>query len=327
MSGSGYWSYPRWRICSCAVVIAAFCAGGLRAGAATPTVPGPPTITSAVAGVQNATIEFTPPADDGGAHLFAYTATCASSTGALTASSSGGASPLRVGGMSSGTPYTCRVAARNAVGLGASSAVSTPVVPLLSVRRMRPGAPTDVHAIAEIGSIRLDWRPAPRPPLLRRVGEHRAKCTSSDGGRPGSNRVNHRALIVGPLTPGKTYTCVVREANKNGWGPYSAPSNAVVPRPPPVLGAPTITAVTAGVRRITVAFDKPTTDGGQPIRNYRANCASSDGGGANARSGVSSPIVVLGLSAGRTYTCRVVAHNRLGDGPPSTPSAPVVTLD
>jgi len=158
------------------------------------------------------------------------------------------------------------------------------------------------------------------------VGVHRGKCTSSDGGRPGLRRADETVLVIGPLTPGKTYTCVVREANKNGFGPYSAPSNAVVPLPPLVLGAPAITSVTAGVRRITVAFTKPTSDGGQHIDHYRATCVSSDGGGVNARAGKTSPVLVLGLSAAKTYTCDVVAHNRLGDGPPSTPSAPVTTL-
>ncbi|MGO9876590.1 MAG: fibronectin type III domain-containing protein [Acidimicrobiia bacterium] len=70
---------------------------------------------------------FTAPADDGGGPVFAYTATCTTADGSLGATRSGKVSPLRVGGLVPGKSYTCRVAARNAVGLGAFSAVSVPV--------------------------------------------------------------------------------------------------------------------------------------------------------------------------------------------------------
>jgi hypothetical protein len=241
---------------------------------------------------------------------------------------SGKGSPLRVGGLVPGKSYTCRVAARNDVGLGATSAMSGPVVPLLSVRHARPAAPTDVHAIAESESILIEWSSAPEPPGFRNnLVAHRGKCRSNDGGVTASRRVDDRALIVGPLTPGKTYTCVVREENPNGFGPYSTPSNAAVPLPPvPALGAPTITTVTAGPGRLTVSFAPPAQNGGQPILHFRVTCVSSDGGTANLRAGEESPIVVLGLSPEKTYSCTMIAHNPRGDGPPSAPSAPVVTL-
>jgi hypothetical protein len=284
-------------------------------------------ITSAVAGVQNATVAFTAPAEDGGTPVFAYTATCRSANGLLTASRSGKASPLVVGAMSVGAPYTCRVAARNAVGLGAFSAASGVVVPLLSIRRARPGAPIDVQAIAAIDGIQIDFLLAPEPPHTRGVTESRGKCESSDGGIRGERRVHRVALIVGLLTPGKAYRCEVQVSNGNGFGPYSALSNSVVPLPPlPKLGAPTITSVTAGLAQVSVAFNEPVHEGGQPIVHYRATCVSVDGGATNARTGVTSPIVVLGLTGGKTYTCKVIAHTHAADGPPSAPSASVVTL-
>ncbi|MGO9876589.1 MAG: fibronectin type III domain-containing protein [Acidimicrobiia bacterium] len=94
----------------------------------------------------------------------------------------------------------------------------------------------------------------------------------------------------------------------------------------PGLGAATITSVTAGVGSLTVSFTKPTHDGGRPILHYRITCISSDGGVANIRTGITSPVVVPGLSPAKSYTCDVIAHNRLGDGPASLPSVLVVTL-
>ena len=311
----------------CGVAVTGFVVSGVPVGAAVVSVPGPPFITSVTAGVQNATVAFIAPVDDGGATVFAYTATCSTADGSLRGARSGNVSPLRVGGLAPGKSYACRVAARNIVGLGALSGVSGPVVPLLGVGRSKPGAPTNVHAIAEIESVRLDFTLAPDPRGSRKVVQFRGKCTSSDGGVSAVRRVNRRALIVGPLTAGKTYTCVVRDESKNGFGPYSAPSNAVVPLAPlPALGAATITSVTAGVGRLIISFTQPAHDGGQPILHYRVTCVSTDGGTPNVRTGVASPIVVLGLSTAKTYTCEVIAHNRQGNGPPSTPSAPVVTL-
>ncbi|HTD49329.1 MAG TPA: fibronectin type III domain-containing protein [Acidimicrobiia bacterium] len=316
-----------WRVWWCGIAIAGSVMYAVPVGAAA-TVPGPPTISSVTAGVQNARVAFVEPADDGGAAVFAYTVTCRTADGLLGSNRSGKASPLRVGGLVPGKSYACRVAARNAVGLGASSGVLVPVVPLFSVRHATPGAPTDIYATAESESILIDWTSAREPPGFRNVLlAHRGKCRSSDGGITASRRVDDRALIVGPLTPGKTYTCVVREENPNGFGPYSAPSNAVVPLPPiPMLGAPTITSVAAGAGRLIVSFVPPAYDGGQPILHYLVICVSSDGGAADLRTGERSPIVVLGLSPDKTYTCTVVAHNPQGDGPPSAPSAPVVTL-
>jgi hypothetical protein len=90
-------------------------------------------------------------------------------------------------------------------------------------------------------------------------------------------------------------------------------------------GAPHVNSVKAsGKRTITVAFGKPGTDGGAPISIYRALCTSSDGGIAGANDSLRSPIRVASLSAGRTYTCTVRARNRVGEGPASKPSDPVI---
>jgi hypothetical protein len=306
----------------CGTAIAAFVIG-VPVSAAAATVPGAPTITSATAGVQNATVAFGSAADNGGAPIFDYMVTYTSTNRVLRASRSGKASPLVAGALAVGVTYTCRVAARNSAGLGAFSAASAPVVPLLSVRRARPGPPRDVQAVARIGSIQLSWRLAPESPRFRQVTEFRGKCESSDGGTRGSNRVSDKALIVGPLTPGKTYTCIVQVSNGNGFGPYSAPSNTVVV--PTVPDAP-VSSVMAGVGRVSVGFNEPARDGGERIFDNVVTCVSSDGGVAGSRHGPRSPIVVVGLSVGKLYVCSVIARNRAGESAPSQPSASVRTL-
>ena len=93
-----------------------------------------------------------------------------------------------------------------------------------------------------------------------------------------------------------------------------------------VPGAPTIKAVKAQVRGVRVAFKPPASDGGLKITSYRVECTSTNGGRTGSRREAKSPIKVLNLTAAKSYRCTVVAHNRVGTGAPSTPSASVVTL-
>lgn len=85
-------------------------------------------------------------------------------------------------------------------------------------------------------------------------------------------------------------------------------------------GAPTIGTATAGAGQISVAFTPPASVGSSAITSYSVTCASSDGGTASDASGTSSPIVVTGLTNGKTYTCTVTATNSEGTGPASEAS-------
>ena len=65
----------------------------------------------------------------------------------------------------------------------------------------------------------------------------------------------------------------------------------------------------------------PGVDGGSPVINFYASCTSSDGGASfGIFTGASSPIVVLNLTNGKTYTCTVFGTNAVGQGAASAPS-------
>jgi len=89
------------------------------------TVPGAPTIGTAVAGNAQADVAFTAPGSNGGSAITSYTAT--SSPGGFNAS--GASSPITVTGLSNGTAYTFTVTATNAVGTGSASSASNSVTP------------------------------------------------------------------------------------------------------------------------------------------------------------------------------------------------------
>jgi hypothetical protein len=94
------------------------------------TVPGAPTITSAVAGQHDVTVAFSAPASSGGALIFQYKATCTSSDGGVARSDRRARSSIRVNGLTSAKTYTCTVAAKNRKGFGAESSASAAVVTL-----------------------------------------------------------------------------------------------------------------------------------------------------------------------------------------------------
>jgi hypothetical protein len=74
-------------------------------------------------------VSFTPPASNGGSDITSYLAQCTSTDGGTGRSSTGPASPLTVGSLSTGKTYRCRVRATNAIGTGAYSAYSPTFVP------------------------------------------------------------------------------------------------------------------------------------------------------------------------------------------------------
>ena len=90
----------------------------------------------------------------------------------------------------------------------------------------------------------------------------------------------------------------------------SSASNSVTPATFP--GAPTIGTATAGNMQASIAFAAPVSSGGSAITGYNATCTPS-GNGSNTV----SPINIVGLTNGVTYTCSVTAANAVGPGPAS----------
>jgi hypothetical protein len=64
---------------------------------------------------------------------------------------------------------------------------------------------------------------------------------------------------------------------------------------------------------------------GAAITSYTVVCTSGNGGTAKSVTVTTSPATVSGLSAGKTYTCTVVAKNSRGSSVASAPS-PAVTV-
>ena len=293
------------------------------------TVPGQPARPTIVAVATHISVSFVAPAD-GGSAITSYTASCVSSDGGVSGSNTGAGSPIAVQSLSKGNTYTCTVHATNVAGDSAESPASLATVVPATVPDA-PAAPTTTFGNGLISVAFV--APANGGSAITGFS---ANCTSSDGGTPGSHSSGTSPIVVTGLDNGHTYTCTVLATNALGDSNASAASAATVPATVP--GAPAAPTPTRGNTTISVAFLAPVSDGGSAVTGYTAACVSSDGGAPGSNTGLSSPVVVMSLTNGNTYTCTVFATNVAGAGPasaasaaavpatvPSVPSAPALT--
>ena len=273
---------------------------GSATSPATPTVaPGAPTSVVATAGSAQASVAFTAPSSTGGASITSYTVT--SSPGGFTAS--GATSPIIVTGLTNGTAYTFTVTATNSVGLSGASVASSSVTPKLSQ------SITFANPVAQnFGTTPTLTATSSSALTVSFTSSTSGVCTITSGG------------VLAFVTVG---TCTI-SADQVGDGSYSAATrvsrsftvSAVAP------GAPTIGTATASSGQTSVAFTAPASTGGASITSYTV---TSNTGGHTA-SGLSSPIVVTGLTNGTAYTFTVTATNSAGAGSASGASGSVTGL-
>jgi predicted RNA-binding protein with TRAM domain len=315
---------------TCTVTATNAAGAGAASTASDPVIVGSPAAPTAVKAVSQSTttttgsltVKFAIGADNGSA-ITNQTATCVSSNGGPTGTGSNAgptAAPITVDGVATGDTYTCTVTATNAAGAGAASTASDPVIV------GSPAAPTAVKAVSQsttttTGSLTVKF--AIGADNGSAITNQTATCVSSNGGptETGSNAGPTAAPItVDGVTTGDAYTCTVAATNIRGGGLESVPSLPVIVGSP---AAPTgVTAAPVGSGEIEVSFT-PGANNGSPMTSYTASCASSNGGVVGATSGAASPLIVMGLTAGDTYTCRVTAANTRGTSLTSDASAAV----
>nr|WP_306566824.1 fibronectin type III domain-containing protein [Paenibacillus elgii] len=271
------------------------------------TVPGAPTnITAEVAnGESQANVRFAAPVSNGGSAITGYTVT--SIPGGLTASGTG--SPITVTGLTYGTAYTFTVVATNGVGNSKASLPSNSVTPAASTAPATvPGAPTAVTAAVEHGQSQATVTFTP-PASNGGSTITGYIVTASPGGLTAGGTGS--PITVTGLTYGTAYTFTVVAVNGVGSSAASVPSNRVMlTAPATVPGAPTNVKAVAGNGEATVTFTPPASHGGNSIVSYTV--IASPGG--RTATGTGSPITVIGLTNGVTYTFTVIATNNIGSG-------------
>ena len=254
------------------------------------------------------------PGLDNGEPIDSYEVTCTSSDGGDPVTVDDSVESILVENLSNGYTYTCAATATNVMGTSVWSDDSAPFV-----AGTVPDAPTVTGVTRGNNSVAVAFTPGFDGSIEVRI--FTATCTSSDGGTTSVNRGAASPITVNYLTNGKTYSCTIFASNAIGDGAESDPSDDFVAAATP--RAPSISSITRGTNTVTVEF-RSTSDANNPITNFTATCTSSNGGTTRNNTGATSPIVVSSLTNSKTYTCRVVATNDLGDSPPSLASAAFV---
>ena len=276
-----------------------------RSTAVTPsTVPGAPTLVSAVKGDRTAVVSWTAPTSNGGSAITGYTIT--STPGGITKAVAGTATTGTVTGLTNGTAYTFTVVATNIAGTSPASLPSDAVTPAAV-----PGAPSGVTATKGDTTATVSWTAsaANGSPVTAYV------VTSSPGGVTRTVPGDVTTLTVAGLANGTSYTFTVTATNAAGTSAASAPSNAVTPvvggdlGPVPV--APTAFAAVVQGGRIMLTWSPP-EDGAPPVSRYRVTSNK----GHDKTLGPGRTKLVLREAAPGRYVFLLVASNASGDSTP-----------
>jgi len=319
---------PTYRIVAGLVSAIAILSTLIATPAYAATAPDAPTNFQMTAGLGQLSMSWTAPANNGGSPITTYfisgyvtsagtTTSELKNVGNVTSFVWDTATPVGAMNLVSGTNYTFRVWAFNAIGqsLLSNSASATPLG--------LPGAPTGMSAAAGNSQAQLGWT-APSNTGGATISDYLIEY-SSDGGSVWST-FSHAAsgattATVTGLTNGTSYLFRVSAINSVGTGTASTTASATPTVTTFVPAAPTGLSASAGDTQVQLGWTVPFSDGGAAISDYLIEF-SSDGGSvwstfSHAPSTTESA-TVTGLINGTSYLFRVSAINSVGTGTAST---------
>ena len=268
---------------------------------ATPrTKPGDPRNVGVANGVEQLTVSWAAPLDNGGSPVTGYRVTA--QPGGVTCETAADGLACVLEALDNGTHYSVSVQAINAAGDGSSSdeIIGTP--------RTISEAPDSVEAAADNRSALVTWE-APTANGGAAIDSYRVSTNPSGG----TCTTSETSCTVTGLTNGRSYVFMVSAHNEAGWSITASSLStliAVVPTQPKSVVA------TAGDGTIAITWQKPVSDGGSTVTSYNvyANedlvCTWTRGSLACSASS---------LENGVAYSITVTALNVLGEGPPSQP--------
>ena len=290
--------------------------------------PGRPRQLNAVGGRFNVTLDWLPPANDGGAPITNYTIYRGLASGGETLLVTiGNVLIYEDTGLTSGVTYYYTVTATNVMGESPASTEAS-AAPL-----SLPTEPLNLQANPGNAQVVLAWG-----------------VPASDGGSPITNYRIYRGLTSGGetflvqignvlthtdtgLTNGQQYFYKVAAVNSEGEGALSSEASAT---PMTVPGPPTGVFAVCTCPNVTVEWQAPLDNGGSSITNYSIYRGTTPGG-ESLLATIGSMLQYTDSSVvnGQTYYYVVTAINAAGEGPrslevrisvPDHPTAPLNLL-
>ena len=281
-------------------------------GVITCTVPGTPTITSAVGATGQITVNFTAPASNGGSVITGYNYSTDNGTSYTFRAST--TSPIVITGLNNGTTYYVKLQAVNIAGSSTATAAST-----VALSNSVPNAP--VITTVTPGNTRATVAfTAPHNGGLAITAYYYSYNSGTTYYSTGSTGTS---FDVSGLTNGTSYTFLMKAQNSLGNSVASSASASASVTPYTIPGSPTITNVGVGSSQLTLSFNAPASNGGTAITDYQY---SINGGSTYNSAGLTSPYVITGLTNGVEYTILLRAVNPAGNSS-SVTSAPTTPFD
>jgi titin len=270
------------------------------------TPPSAPTMGTALPGNGQATLSWTTPSSNGGNAINGYVVTPYISGVAQTpvTFSGTGVSNKVVTGLTNGTTYTFRVAAKNGAGPGAQSGDSVPVTV------GAPAQPGFQSAVPLNAGAKVGWT-APNNNGSAVTGYEITPFIGSTAQMPQTFNTTATSDVVAGLTNGTTYTFSVRAINARGFGAPAVTAPIIVGSP----GQPVFPRVVPGTDTAKVVWNAAAGNGG-PVQGYIVTPYI----GSAPQTPVTFPgtftiQTITGLTSGVSYSFKVAAYNSFGTGP------------
>ncbi len=265
------------------------------------TVPAAPTTVTATSGDKSAAVSWHAPTTDGGSAITAYTVTSNSTSKTCTATTTS----CTVTGLHNGTAYSFTVTATNGFGVGPASTPSPDVTPATT-----PTAPTAVAATPGNKSAVVSWD-APTDGGSAITGYTVTSTPTSM-----TCTTTATSCTISGLSVGTSYTFSVFATNVLGRGPAASSAAMTAVTTP---SAPLHVTASRGDAAAKVTWTKPATDGNTSALSYTATSSPT----SRTCTTTTTSCTVAGLHNGTAYSFTVVASNKAGPGPESSPSPDV----
>ena len=282
------------------------------------SVPSAPQGLAATAASQSVSLSWSAPASDGGAPVTGYNVYRGTTPGAEAATpvASNLSSPRFTDtGRTNGTTYYYKVAAVNAVGVGAQSteASATP-------RSSAPSAPQTLVASGGDGSVSLSWSAPVSDGGTGVTGYNVYRGTTAGGEAttPVATNVGTTSYTDPGVTNGTKYYYKVAAVNAVGTSPQSNEASATPQQAATVPTAPQGLTAAATNGAVQLTWTAPSSNGGATVTGYNVYRGTSAGG--EATTPVASNVTTTGytdtlVTNGTTYYYKVAAVNGSGTSP------------